>query len=72
MTDEEEPGDPYQPEIIIEPQQLTGVWANFARVTHSDHELTLDFVRMDYAEGSPSRRESWWRVSGSPPCSSCN
>ncbi len=53
MTDEpeEEPEDegqaPPSTEIIIEPQQLAGVWANFARVTHSEHEFTLDFVRMD-------------------------
>jgi hypothetical protein len=53
-----EPDQPEKPstEIIIEPHQLAGVWANFARVTHSEHEFTLDFVRMDYSEGTPPRR----------------
>jgi hypothetical protein len=46
----------FQPEIVVPPDQLGGVWANYARVTHSEHEFTLDFVRMDYAEGSPPRR----------------
>jgi Protein of unknown function (DUF3467) len=46
----------FQPEIAVPPDQLGGVWANFARVTHSEHEFTLDFVRMDYSEGSPPRR----------------
>jgi hypothetical protein len=53
--DKEQPEEP-SAEIIIEPHQLAGVWANFARVTHSEHEFTLDFVRMDYSEGTPPRR----------------
>jgi Protein of unknown function (DUF3467) len=48
----EEPGF----EIIIEPHQLAGVWANWAQVSHSEHEFTLDFVRMDYSQGTPPRR----------------
>ena len=48
--------EPEPVEIIIEPAQLAGVWANFARVTHSEHEFTLDFIRMDYSEGSPPKR----------------
>ena len=52
---EEQPQEPTT-EIIIEPHQLAGVWANSARVTHSEHEFTLDFVRMDYSEGTPPRR----------------
>jgi len=55
---EHEGEQPEQPslEIIIEPSQQAGVWANFARVSHSEHEFTLDFVRLDYSEGSPPRR----------------
>lgn len=34
--------------VIIEPQQMAGVWANFARVSHSPFEFTLDFVRLDF------------------------
>ena len=55
-NDEHEPEPKPTLEIIIQPDQLGGVWANFARVTHSEHEFTLDFVRMDYGEGSPPRR----------------
>jgi hypothetical protein len=35
--------------IIIEPAQMAGVWANFAQVSHSEHEFQIDFVRMDTA-----------------------
>jgi hypothetical protein len=34
-------------EIILEPQHLAGVWANYARVSQTIHEFTLDFVRLD-------------------------
>jgi len=33
---------------------MAGVWANFARVSHSEHEFTLDFIRLDYADSPPS------------------
>lgn len=33
---------------------MAGVWANFARVSHSEHEFTLDFVRLDYANNPPN------------------
>lgn len=45
MADEPS-GDEFQ--IIIEPQQMAGVWANFAQVAHSPYEFTLDFVRLDF------------------------
>ena len=38
---------PSGPEIIIEPEKLAGVWANWAQVSQGDHEFTIDFVRMD-------------------------
>jgi hypothetical protein len=41
-------------EIIIEPAQMAGVWANFARVGHSPFEFTLDFVRLDFAAQPPT------------------
>ncbi len=35
------------------PEQLIGgVWSNFARVHHSEHEFTIDFMRLDYASVS--------------------
>ena len=47
MAEEEfDEGSP-QPEIIIAPQQLAGVWANWAQVSYSNYEFTIDFVRMD-------------------------
>jgi hypothetical protein len=53
---QQEGQEPEPAEIIIEPDQFAGVWANFARVSHSEHEFTLDFIRMDYSQGSPPRR----------------
>ena len=35
--------------VHLPEHQAGGVWANFARVNHSEHEFTLDFVRLDYA-----------------------
>ncbi len=35
--------------IIMPPDQLGGVWANFAQVSHSEHEFTIDFVRIHHA-----------------------
>ena len=29
------------------PEQRAGVWANFAAVSHSEHEFTLDFIRLE-------------------------
>ncbi|MBI4896852.1 MAG: DUF3467 domain-containing protein [Actinobacteria bacterium] len=52
-------------EIFIDAQQMAGTWANFARVSHSPHEFTLDFVRMDYA-ASPTNGIVVARVSVSP------
>jgi hypothetical protein len=36
-------------QVFIDPKDAGGVWANFARVNHSEHEFTIDFVRIDYA-----------------------
>ena len=40
-------------QILLPEAQLAGVWSNFARVSHSEHEFTLDFVRLDYSAGTP-------------------
>ena len=52
---EQPPGrdQPQEPQIMIDQGQMAGVWANFARVSHSPYEFTLDFVRMDYASAPP-------------------
>ena len=51
------PGEePNQREVHLNvrfPEQLLGgVWSNFARVSHSEHEFTIDFLRLDYASVS--------------------
>ena len=56
------------PEIFMDPSQLAGVWANFAQVSHSEHEFTLDFVRIDYT-AQPPGRASWWPASPFHPYS---
>jgi hypothetical protein len=55
VTDEstEEPAG-FEPQINILPQDRAGVWANYARVSHSPYEFTLDFVRLDFTERPPS------------------
>jgi hypothetical protein len=35
-------------QVIMPPEQMAGVWANFASVQHSEHEFTLDFIRLQY------------------------
>ncbi|MFN8190427.1 MAG: DUF3467 domain-containing protein [Nocardioidaceae bacterium] len=38
---------------ISVPESMTGgVWANFAAVSHSPYEFTIDFVRLDFAHGT--------------------
>ena len=46
--EDEDEDEPVQAEIMIDPAQMAGTWANFARVSHSEHEFTFDFVRLDY------------------------
>jgi hypothetical protein len=36
--------------VSITPEHQAGVWSNFARVNHSPHEFTIDFVRIDFAQ----------------------
>jgi len=35
--------------VTLPEQQAGGVWANFAGVHHSEHEFTIDFMRLDYS-----------------------
>jgi hypothetical protein len=39
--------DEPRPTIIVRPEQIGGVWANWARVTYATHEFTIDLVRPD-------------------------
>lgn len=47
MADEEEGKRQQGPKIVLEREMMPGVWANFARVSHSRHEFTIDFVRLE-------------------------
>jgi hypothetical protein len=55
MTDEEQvdPEEPVEVSVQIEAAQKAGVWANFARVSHSPYEFTLDFIRLDFSQEKP-------------------
>jgi Protein of unknown function (DUF3467) len=69
VADEDEHDDEQQregPQVFMDPSQLAGVWANFAQVSHSEHEFTLDFVRLDSASPPPGRGIVVARVSVSP------
>jgi len=46
MNDEETP-EQQNIEVYLDRKDAGGVWANFARVSHSEHEFTLDFMRLD-------------------------
>jgi hypothetical protein len=51
MTEGQQPAA--EPQIMIDPAHMAGVWANFARVSHSPYEFTLDFARLDYGVSPP-------------------
>jgi len=57
MADEQPEGE--QPQqigdiVFVDPALVGGVWANFARVSQSPYEFTLDFVRLDYTTDPPN------------------
>lgn len=56
-----------QPDInvTLDLRDFGGVWANFARVSHSEHEFTIDFVRLDHTT-SPLQGKVVARVNVSP------
>ncbi len=51
MTDANPEPQPAQPSfnIMMPPQMLGGVWANYAQINQSDYEFTVDFIRLDYS-----------------------
>ena len=53
-------------DIRILPDMEGGVWANFARVSHSPYEFTLDFVRLDFTTANPVEGVLVQRVNMSP------
>lgn len=66
--EEEEPTSPEAEgvEILMPPEQIGGSWANFARVTHSPYEFTLDFIRIDFAAEPRKQGVVVARISMSP------
>src|SRR5438067_5549358 len=45
----DEPDSPErQINIHFAPEQMAGVYANFANVSHSDYEFTITFARVDH------------------------
>lgn len=65
MTDEA-PEGAAPAEIFLPEDKLAGVWANWAQVSHTVHEFTLDFVRIDGTSPPPGRGIVVARVSVSP------
>ena len=49
MTQPSEPAGVPGVQISVPDDMQGGVWANFASVSHSPYEFTIDFVRVDYA-----------------------
>ena len=41
-------GHERQLNIHMDPEQLAGVYANFANITFSDYEFTITFARLDH------------------------
>ena len=44
------------PRILVPREHLGGVWANHVDVILGEHELTFDFVRLDFRDRSPPVR----------------
>ena len=44
-----DPGDEPELVVTVPPAHQAGVWANWAAVTDSDHEFTVDFARVDHS-----------------------
>lgn len=66
---DDKPGEsdaPDAPQIFMDPSQMAGVWANWAQVSHSEHEFTIDFVRLESSAPPPGRGIVVSRVSVSP------
>ena len=64
------PGDPGPNQVHVSlevpDEHRGGVWANFARVTHSPYEFTLDFARLDFSTAPDMKGVVVARVNLSP------
>lgn len=61
----ENQGNEIVPSIVIQEKDLAGIWANWAAVSHSPYEFTIDFARLNFAE-SPVKGIIVQRVNLSP------
>lgn len=68
MTDDPHGPNPNQVHVSLNvpDQHKGGVWANFARVTHSPYEFTLDFARLDFSTAPDMQGVVVARVNLSP------
>ncbi|HEX7083242.1 MAG TPA: DUF3467 domain-containing protein [Gaiellaceae bacterium] len=48
MDEDEDAGPERRLNIQLDPEQMAGVYANFANVTFSDYEFTITFARVDH------------------------
>ncbi len=48
MSTEDEENGERQINLHTSPEQMAGVYANFASVSHSDYEFTITFARVDH------------------------
>ena len=51
---------------MIRQEDVGGVWANFAAVSHSPYEFTIDLARLEFTPDGPSRGVVVARVNLSP------
>lgn len=58
--------EPIEIQITGQHEMRGGIWANFAMVSHSPHEFTIDFVRLDYVTETPTQGIIVQRVNMSP------
>lgn len=54
LEKDDEPNQPPQVKVQIPPDLQGGVYANMARVNHSDFEFSIDFANADFAGQDPA------------------
>ncbi len=52
--DDNDMPDGHQVDIRLPPDLEGGTWANFAMISHSMHEFTIDFIRMNFDASAPN------------------
>jgi hypothetical protein len=55
-----------QVQLFVSEEKRGGVWANFATVSHSPYEFTIDFGRLEFTDGKPTGGVVVARVSVAP------